>query len=151
MVIGFGIVGTIAGMIFSKNVKQRVPVIKWSGLVVTLMVFVLSFSTSDVIQSVAAMILGFFIFLPITALVSIPHELPNMTGNKITVVFSLFWSISYMFATVALWLFGKLVDLNGGEFGAAFLLIGVVSSTMFIGSFFLPETNPKSKIADSQI
>ena len=151
VVIGFGIVGTIAGMIFSKNVKQRVPVIKWSGLVVTLMVFVLSFSTSDVIQSVAAMILGFFIFLPITALVSIPHELPNMTGNKITVVFSLFWSISYMFATVVLWLFGKLVDLNGGEFGAAFLLIGVVSSTMFIGSFFLPETNPKSKIADSQI
>lgn len=150
VVIGFGIIGTIAGMIYSKRIKQRVPVIKWSGLVVTTMVFILSFSQSDLTQSIAAMILGFFIFLPITALVSIPHELPNMTGNKITVVFSLFWSISYLFATVVLWIFGILVDLNGGDFEAAFILIGLVSSTMFWGSFFLPETNPLTKQVEKQ-
>ncbi|QTH64475.1 MFS transporter [Psychrosphaera ytuae] len=143
VVIGFGIVGTIAGMIYSKRIKQRVSVIKWSGLIVTLMVFTLSFVSSESIQALAAMVLGFFIFFPITALVSIPHELPKMTSNKITVVFSLFWSISYLFATVVLWLFGKIVDMNNGDFQYAFGLIAMVSSTLFLGSFFLPETNPK--------
>ncbi|MDA8622450.1 MFS transporter, partial [Psychrosphaera sp.] len=97
------------------------------------------------VQLIAAMLLGFFVFFPVTALVSIPHELKDMTGDKITVVFSLFWSISYLIATVVLWLFGKLVDINGGDFTMSFLLIGVVSSSFFIGSFFLPETNPKKE------
>jgi len=145
VVIGFGIIGTIAGMIFSKKVKQRVPVITWSGAMVTLMVFALSFYQHAEVQLVAAMLLGFFVFFPITALVSIPHELKDMTGDKITVVFSLFWSISYLIATIVLWLFGKLVDINGGDFTMSFLLIGVVSSSFFIGSFFLPETNPKKE------
>ena len=86
------------------------------------------------------MVLGFFIFFPVTALVTIPHELPNMTGERITVVFSLFYSISYLIATVVLWNFGRLVDINQGDFTNAFSLITVVSSTFFIGSFFLPET-----------
>ncbi len=141
IVIGFGIIGTLAGMIYSKKIKQRVPVIKWSGLVVTAMVFVLSFANNDLIQVIAAMILGFFIFFPITALVSIPHELKDMTGDKITVIFSLFWSISYLIATVVLWMFGRLVDVFSGDFTASFILIGLVSSSFFIGSFFLPETN----------
>lgn len=145
LVIGFGIVGTIAGMIYSKKIKQRVPVIKYSGLMVTAMVFVLSFSTNSEAQIVAAMLLGFFVFFPITALVSIPHELKGMTADKITVVFSLFWSISYLVATIVLWLFGKLVDLNMGDYTMSFLLIGLVSSSFFIGSFFLPETNPKKE------
>jgi hypothetical protein len=32
------------------------------------------------------------------------------------------------------------VDINQGDFTSAFTLITVVSSTFFIGSFFLPET-----------
>jgi len=59
------------------------------------------------------------------------------------VVFSLFYSISYLVATVVLWSFGKLVDANQGDFNSAFVLITVVSSTFFIGSFFLPETAKK--------
>ena len=75
---------------------------------------------------------------------TIPHELPKMTGQKVTVVFSLFYSISYLVATAVLWSFGKLVDMNQGDFSSAFVLITVVSSTFFIGSFFLPETSPKA-------
>lgn len=141
-VIGAGIVGTMAGMVYSKNIKQRVPVIKWSGLIQTLMVVGLSFTQTPLLQTLCAIVLGFFIFFPITALVSIPHESKGMSGNKITVVFSLFWSISYLIATVVLWLFGVLVDLNQGEFYYAFIMISIVSSSFFIGSFFLPETNP---------
>lgn len=144
LVIGSGIVGTLAGIFYSKKITTRVPVIRWSGLIITLTVMGLSFGQSDLLQTSCAMALGFFIFFPVTALVTIPHELPKMTGQKVTVVFSLFYSISYLVATAVLWSFGKLVDMNQGDFSSAFVLITVVSSTFFIGSFFLPETSPKA-------
>jgi len=144
LVIGFGIIGTLAGIVYSKKVSARIPVIRWSGLLVIITIIGLSFG-SGFIQTFSAMVLGFVIFFPITALVSIPHELPKMTAEKITVIFSLFYSISYLIATVILWLFGKLVDLNQGDYTWSFLLITVISSSFFIGSFFLPETHSTTR------
>ncbi|WNC72245.1 MFS transporter [Thalassotalea psychrophila] len=146
-VIGFGIVGTLAGIIYSKKFPNRVPVIRWSGLIMVITIIGLSFSTSPLVQTLSAITLGFFIFFPVTALVTLPHELPKMTPQKITVVFSLFWSISYLFSTIVLWIFGKMVDANNGDFTAAFILITLISSTFFIGSFFLPETNQSKETA----
>lgn len=149
LVIGSGIIGTLAGIFYSKHFKQRVPVIRWSGLIIVFTVFGLSFSSVPLLQTFCAMALGFFIFFPITALVTIPHELPNMTGQRVTVIFSLFYSISYLFATVVLWFFGNLVDKNGGDYREAFLLITVLSSTFFVGSFFLPETAKNNTLIDT--
>jgi MFS family permease len=149
LVIGSGIIGTFAGIFYSKKFITRIPVIRWSGLIITFTVLGLSFGQSDLLQTLCAMALGFFIFFPVTALVTIPHELPKMTGQKVTVVFSLFYSISYLVATVVLWSFGKLVDANHGDFSSAFVLITVVSSTFFIGSFFLPETAPQANIRNN--
>ncbi len=143
-VIGFGILGTFAGIIYSKRFVKRIPVIRFSGLVIPLMVIGMSFSSNIMLQTFFAMVLGFFAFFPVTALVSIPHELPKMTIQRMTVIFSLFYSISYSFATIVLWGFGKLVDMNNGDFTASFLLICIVSWTLFIGSFFLPETQQNS-------
>ncbi len=90
-------------------------------------------------------------FFPITALVSIPHELPKMTGQRITVVFSFFYSISYLCSTLVLWLFGKLVDINQGDYTASFILISLISSTFYIGSYFLPETGNISLAAEEKL
>lgn len=151
-VIGFGIVGTLAGIIYSKKMPLRLPIIRWSGAVMIVTIIGISFSYSEWLQTLSAIFLGFFIFFPITALVSIPHELPKMTGQRITVLFSLFYSISYLFSTVILWIFGKLVDINQGDYTASFILISIVSSTFFIGSFFLPETGKKkAAIANNKI
>ncbi|XQW85110.1 CynX/NimT family MFS transporter [Thalassotalea piscium] len=144
-VIGFGIVGTLAGIIYSKKNPMRLPIIRWSGAMITLTIIGISFSPSTELQTISAILLGFFVFFPVTALVSIPHELPKMTGQRITVVFSLFYSISYLISTIVLWLFGKLVDMNQGDYTASFILISVVSATFFVGSFFLPETGKKVK------
>ncbi|MFD2167572.1 CynX/NimT family MFS transporter [Thalassotalea euphylliae] len=141
-VIGFGIVGTLAGIVYSKKILQRIPVIRWSGLTMTISLLGLSFASSVWLQTLSAIVLGFFIFFPITALVSIPHELPNMTGERVTVVFSLFWSISYLASTIILWVFGWLVDNNQGDYTTSLLMISILSLTFFIGSFLLPETQP---------
>jgi len=148
LVIAAGIVGTFAGIIYSKKNPLRIPVIRISGLIITFTVLGLSFSHNANLQTLCALILGFFIFFPITALVSIPHELSKMTEQKITVIFSLFYSISYSIATVVLWLFGKLVDVNQGDFSQAFLLITLLSSSFFIGSFFLPESGKLKNMSD---
>jgi len=150
LVIASGIVGTLAGIVYSKKFSARVPVIRWSGLVITITVLGLSFGEPGILQTLCAMALGFFIFFPVTALVTIPHELPKMTGQKVTVIFSLFYSISYLVATVVLWSFGKLVDINQGDFHSAFVLITVVSSTFFIGSFFLPETATQTNALNNE-
>ena len=139
-VIGFGIVGTIAGMLYSRKHPLRLPILRLSGLIIFITVLGLSFSTEPWLQITCAIVLGFFIFFPVTALVSIPHELPDMTGQKITVVFSLFWSISYLISTIVLWVFGKLVDLNDGSYVSSFVMITILSGTVFVGSYFLPET-----------
>ncbi len=149
LVIGAGVAGTLAGIFYSKKISQRVPVIRWSGLLIVLTVFGLSFSSLPIVQTLCAMGLGFFIFFPITALVTIPHELPQMTGQKVTVVFSLFYSISYLVATAVLWIFGKLVDMNNGDYSSAFILITILSSTFFIGSFFLPETSKQTEALEN--
>ncbi|WP_108946640.1 MFS transporter [Shewanella halifaxensis] len=145
-VIGFGILGTIAGILYSKRKPLRLPVIRFSGVIITLTIFGLSFSTDAWIQTLSAIVLGFFIFFPVTALVTLPHEIPNMTGQKITVVFSLFYSISYLFSTLVLWIFGKLVDINGGDYSASFILITLISTTFFIGSYLLPETGKAKEL-----
>lgn len=148
LMIGFGIIGTLAGIIYSKKYALRVPVIRWSGLLVVITVGTLSFSSSELVQTISAMILGFSIFLPVTALIAIPHELKKMTSQKITVIFSLFYSISYMVGTLVLWLFGKLVDMHQGDYTWAFALTTLVSSTFFIGSFFLTETGKQKSQED---
>lgn len=144
-VIGFGIVGTLAGILYSKKMPLRLPIIRWSGAMIVLTIVGVSFSSNSTLQTLSAILLGFFVFFPVTALVSIPHELPQMTGQRITVVFSLFYSISYLISTVVLWFFGKLVDLNQGSYTWSFVLISIVSATFFIGSFFLPETGKKAE------
>lgn len=139
-VIGFGIIGTLAGILYSRKQSLRLPVIRWSGLMIILAIIGTSFSPNVLLTNISSMVLGFFIFLPVTALVTLPQELPGMNGKRITVIFSLFYSISYLVATLVLWLFGWLVDSNQGDFGPSFILITIVSSSFFIGSFFLPET-----------
>ncbi len=150
-VIGFGIVGTLAGILYSKKMPLRLPVIRFSGAMLVLTIIGLSFGGSEWLQTLSAIFLGFFMFFPITALVSIPHELPKMTGQRITVVFSFFYSISYLCSTLVLWLFGKLVDINQGDYTASFILISLISSTFYIGSYFLPETGNISLAAEEKL
>ncbi len=150
IVMGAGIIGTLAGIVYSRMIPQRLPIIRWSGLLLTLSVLCLSFTDDAMLRTISAISLGFFLFFPVTALISLPHELENMTPQRITVVFSLFYSISYLVATVILWAFGLMVDASGNYY-SAFMMISVLSLSLFAGSFWLPETAPLSQQKESKI
>lgn len=139
-VMGFGIIGSLVGMVYSQRFPKRLPILRWSGFGIVITAAGLLFGTNPVLQNVSGMALGFLIFLPIAGVVTMPQELPGMTGQRLTVIFSMFYSISYMFSTFALWIFGRIVDMNDGNFESTFVLMIIISSTFFFGSFFLPET-----------
>ena len=138
-VILFGIIGAVAGMIYSNKVKNRISIIRFSGLIQLVAAFALSFSNNMAISYASAAALGFFMFLPMSALITLAQEQPGMTAQKISVTFSLFWSISYLIATIIPTIFAKIVDLNHGSYTFAFIFICLVLSTFFLGSFLLKE------------
>ena len=81
-------------------------------------------------------------FLPVTSLVLIPQELPNMTPAKLTTIMGLFWAISYIIESVVYYIIGIVIDSSGYTTGLMIAL--VMSATFFIGSFLLPETGKAS-------
>ncbi|MDD3267471.1 MAG: hypothetical protein PHC75_09880, partial [Burkholderiales bacterium] len=141
-VILFGIIGAIVGMIYSKKFTKRIPLLRISGLIQLIMVFCLSFNSgSPTISMISAALLGFFMFLPMPALVTYAQERKNITAQKISVTFSLFWSISYLVATIMTMLFAKIVDMNNGDYHNAFLFICLIESSFFIGALLLKENS----------
>lgn len=135
--------GSAAGIAITRKVPQRLPVIRWSGLVMTLAATVMVMTSSATIAIIMAAIVGFLMFLPVTALVTIPQELPNMTPSKLTIIMGFFWSFSYIIETIAYWGVGYVIDIAG--FKAGLYLTIALSLTFFIGSFLLPETGKKKE------
>ena len=147
IMIGAGMVGTIAGIMIVKRYPLRVPVIRGCGLAMTLFAAVMITTSNATIAYAAAFMAGFFMFMPMTALVTLPQELPNMTPARITVIFGMFWSISYMIETVLMYFAGVLADTTGNiAYAATFAVI--CSSTFFLASFFLPETGKKPELVN---
>lgn len=136
-----GIVGSVVGIIQTKRLTKRLPIIRWSGLLMTLSGLTMVLTHSTTIALVAAAALGFFMFVPMTALVTIPQELPNMTPSRLTLIMGIFWSFSYIFETFFYYIIGVVIDASG--FKAGLLLAVGLSLTFFIGSFLLPETGKK--------
>ncbi len=149
-VMGSGILGSLAGMACCQYFPKRLPVLRWSGLCITIAAIGLLFSDSSSVQTISGVAIGFFMFMAVPALVTIPHELPKMTGQRVTVIFSMFWSVSYLFSTIVLWAFGQLVDISG-NYQSAFILVTVLSSSFFIGSFFLGEAAPSTEAEDDSL
>ncbi len=140
--IGAGMVGTLAGVIITSKYPLRVPVIRYSGLIMTLFLALMILTSNPYLAYLSAFLAGFFMFLPITAMMTLPQELPGMTPGHVTVVFSMFWSIAYVVETIWMYLASRLADLTGDPFKAAIFVL-LCSSSAFLVSFFLPETGKK--------
>lgn len=138
-----GVVGAAVGIGVTKKFAKRLPVIRWAGLLMSLSGLAMVLTSSTTIALIAAAFLGFFMFVPMTALVTIPQEMPGMTPSKLTLIMGIFWSFSYIFETFFYYIIGMLIDSSG--FKAGLLLAVGLSFSFFIGSFLLPETGKDKK------
>ena len=112
--------------------------IRISGLAMTLFGVLMFRTDSGALSAVAALLIGLFMFLPVSSLMMIPQELPGMTPAKLTTIMGLFWALSYIIETAAYFIIGFIIDRFGYGMGLNFALI--MSITFFVGSFLLPET-----------
>ena len=136
-----GLIGSFLAMMIAKKSERRLPVIRFSGIGMPIFGAILLLTNSVTIEIIASLAVGIFIYLPLTSLFTIPQELEGMTISKLTAVMSLFWSISYIFETIAYYSIGRVIDSQG--YLAGLFIAVVLSSTCFIGSFLLPETGLK--------
>lgn len=136
-----GIIGSLLAIALSKVFFKRLPVIRWAGLAMTLFGFLMFKTASGGVAVVAALCIGIFMFLPVTSLMMIPQELPDMTPAKLTTIMGLFWALSYIIETVVYFVIGFIIDRSGYTMGLNLALI--MSCTFFLGSFLLPETGRK--------
>lgn len=148
LMITAGMVGTFAGIVATKKYPFRVPLIRYSGLVMTLFIALMILTGNPILAYIAAFAAGFFMFLPMTAMMTLPQELPGMTPGRVTVVFGMFWSIAYIVETIWMYAAGLLADKTGNPMMAA-LFVLVCSASAFLASFFLPETGkPKQPVPE---
>lgn len=136
-----GLIGSFLAMMIAKKSERRLPVIRFSGIGMPIFGAILLLTNSVTIEIIASLAVGIFVYLPLTSLFTIPQELEGMTISKLTAVMSLFWSISYIFETIAYYSIGRVIDSQG--YLAGLFIAVVLSSTCFIGSFLLPETGLK--------
>ena len=78
-------------------------------------------------------------FLPMTSLMMIPQELPNMTPARLTTIMGIFWALSYIIETIVFYIFGILQDRTGSNELSVYIAV-ILSLTFVIGGFLLPET-----------
>lgn len=150
IMIAAGMVGTVAGIMITKRYPLRVPVIRYCGLAMTLFAALMISTASVPVAYGAAFMAGFFMFMPMTALITLPQELPDMNPARITVIFGMFWSISYMIETGLMYLAGVIADVSGNIALSATFAVAC-SSTFFLASFFLPETGKKPSLTHHAI
>ncbi|WP_323846423.1 MFS transporter [Microbulbifer magnicolonia] len=139
VMIAAGMLGTIAGILVTKRYPLRLPVLRYAGLALVIFAALMLASRNPLIAYSAAALAGFFMFLPMTALVTLPQELPGMTPARITITFAMFWSISYLIASILIPAAGLLADISGEPAYAAYFAVAC-SSSLFIFSFLLPES-----------
>lgn len=135
------IVGSFFGIILTKKYPLRLPVVRIAGVLITAFGFLLISATSAIVAIVAAIGLGISLFLPMTALMTIPQELPGTTPAKVTLIMGFFWSFAYILETIAYYGVGLIIDAGGFTIGL--YVSAALSLTCFIGSFLLPETGKK--------
>lgn len=134
-----GIIGTILAIGLSKKYGKRKPVIIISGAIMTLSAFLMVKTTNPTLAIIAAILVGIFMFLPMTSLMMIPQELPNMTPARLTTIMGIFWALSYILETIVFYIFGILQDRTGSNELSVYIAV-LLSLTFVIGGFLLPET-----------
>jgi MFS family permease len=147
LMISAGMVGTVAGIVVTKKYPLRIPVIRFCGVAMTACLALMILTKDPALAYGAAFLAGFFMFLPITAIMTVPQELPGMTPGRVTVVFGMFWSIAYMVETVWMYCASILADLTKNPF-VAVLVVLVCSISTFVSSFYIPETG-KKRVAET--
>ncbi len=136
-----GIPATLLGIHFARSTGLRVPTVRISGILLIPGTLGLFLPESAGVILACAMITGVGMFLWRSAFFTIPQELPGSTPRRASYMMGIFWAASYTAGTICTYLTGVIIE-STGSYHLGFYFITLISTTMFAGSFILPETGP---------
>ncbi|KRK40061.1 MFS transporter [Loigolactobacillus bifermentans] len=140
LVTGSAIIGTIVGMRIGLTNARRIPVMFVSGvMMIAAYAAVLWLAASaPLLAYIAAAISGFFMFIQYPIYMNLPHEMPHMSGEKLTMIFGLFWAIAYLMNTVLTITWSVILGQWGWGVASGFYIIAACLYLVFVVQ--LPET-----------
>ena len=131
------LVGTLLSIIVAKKSTKRVPTLKVSGILTTIIAIALINSTNATLSTILALALGTIMYVPLTNFVLIPQEIPGMYSEKLTQIMSVYWSLVYILETIAYQII-VMIEHSAGE-KTALMATAILSATFIIGSFIIKE------------
>jgi len=136
-----GIPAVLIGIMLSKILKLRIPTVRLAGCILVPAAMGMFLFKSDISVLVCAVLTGFGMFLWRSPFFTVPQELPGTTPEKAGYMMSIFWAVSYLAATIAVWFVGRLTEITG-TFIPGFILVSILAGSLLVGSFLIPETGP---------
>jgi MFS transporter, CP family, cyanate transporter len=146
--MSMGIPSSLLGIYLSGKTGLRIPFLRYSGIMLapaTAGMFILN---NPALILISAVVTGFALFLAVSPFYTIPQELPDATPQTAGNMMSVFWSISYVMATFNVWFVGKISE-SSGSMSLGFFYVTVLSLSLFVGSFLIPETGTGARKKES--
>lgn len=140
LITGFAIVGTFIGMkIGLTNVKRKKVLLVSGAIMIIAFAGSLYFANSiTLLAYILAAVSGLFMYIQYPIYMNLPHEMPNMSAQKLTIIFGLFWAISYSLYTIFTIVWSIILGSSGWLAASVFYI--AVSSLYVWFAFTLPET-----------
>lgn len=140
-----GILGTIVSIFVGRLNFRRKPFLLTHGTIMILsMSLALYFAYTNVTLSYMLMFLsGFSMYSQYPVYLNYPYEMPNMSAEKLTILFGILWALGYAIYTVFNFIWSIVLQNYGYTTSLVFYIIG--SSIYVIFVTMLPETRKNKK------
>lgn len=139
-VAGGGIAGAFLGTVAGRQPRPRRPMCALFGSLMIgfmLLGFLLARFWAPA-SYVCLFLSGFFMFSQYSIFLNMPHELPNMNPQKVTLIFGVIWALAYSFYTLFNILWSFVLDHLG--WNASMVFYFGLSSLYLLALIRLPET-----------
>ena len=132
-----GIPGTIIGIVVARKLKRQIQLFRFSGVAQSALFFLMILTDSATVATVAAIALGFVVFISTPSLFTLPARLPGAGPQKVAVILTLYWTGAYTLQMIVYAFVVHLVNASGWH--TAMLFTAFYSLTFLIGTFLLPD------------
>ncbi|MBF0714221.1 MFS transporter [Gemella sp. GH3] len=146
-----GIIGTIVSMFFSKLRFRRKPFLIAHGILMISSMFIglqVVYYNPNLAYSLFA-ISGFFMYSQYPVYLNYPYELPEVSSQKLTIMFGVFWAFGYAIYTIFNFLWSIILQNYGYNTSIMFYILASCSYVIFIFTF--PETMKKINKKKSEV
>lgn len=141
-VSGGGMIATLVMIKLRVNCLRR-PYLLVMGIlaIVATAIALAVVPTSPSLAYILFFLAGFLIFLQYPVFLNLPHELPDMNPQKVTLMFGIIWALTYGFYTVLTFLWSLI--LTNMSLNSAHIFYIAMSCLYLVAILMLPETYKK--------